>query len=269
MRTTLVTIPVAFALVAAACHHAAPPQVTVEPTPDVNPVAERAPRDSSPPLAEPQRADSGRASQRTTEQIKAILAAMIHFDFDKSAIRPGDAETLDQKVPILRGNPSLRIQIAGNCDERGSDEYNLALGNRRAMAARQYLVSHGVEESRIATISYGKERPLDPGHNEEAWAKKRNDQFSILTANVVVRAARANPGIDMGEERKCRAVYATPPHEPIVTVNSNGTLADVFVYVKSGLPVGVTYPPPATAVTIDQSGCLYHPRVFGVVVGQT
>ncbi len=184
MRTTLVTIPVAFALVAAACHHAAPPQVTVEPTPDVNPVAER--RDSSPPLAEPQRADSGRESQRTTEQIKAILTAMIHFDFDKSAMRPGDAETLDQKVPILRGNPSVRMQIAGNCDERGSDEYNLALGNRRAISARAYLVNHGIDAGRIETMSNGKERPIDPGHNEEAWAMNRNDQFSILNPNVVL-----------------------------------------------------------------------------------
>src|SRR6266571_5081091 len=82
-------------------------------------------------------------------------------------------------------------------------------------------------------------------------------------------AAQAKPAIDMGEEPKCKAAYATPPREPIVTVNSNGTLADAFVYVKSGLPAGATYPPPATAVTIDQSGCLYHPRVFGVVVGQT
>ena len=187
MRTTLVTIPVAFALVAVACHHAAPPQVTVEPTPDVNPVAERAPRDSPPPLAESKRADSGTASQRTTEQIKAILTAMIHFDFDKSAIRPGDAETLDQKVPILRGNPSVRIQIAGNCDERGSDEYNLALGNRRATSAKQYLVSHGIDASRVETASYGEERPLAQGHDESAWAQNRRDEFEIVSGGEALR----------------------------------------------------------------------------------
>ncbi len=138
-------------------------------------------------LAEQHRVDSLAAAARTSELLKQIVTEMIHFDFDKSQVRPPDAEALDRKVPVLKANPDLRIQIAGNCDERGSDEYNLALGNRRAMAARQYLVSHGVEESRIATISYGKERPLDPGHNEEAWAKNRNDQFSILTANVVLR----------------------------------------------------------------------------------
>ncbi len=81
----------------------------------------------------------------------------------------------------------MRIQTAGNCDERGSDEYNLALGNRRAMAAKHYLVEHGIDASRVETVSYGEERPIDPGHTEEAWAKNRNDQFEILTANVVLR----------------------------------------------------------------------------------
>ena len=93
---------------------------------------------------------------------------------------------------------------------------------------------------------------------------------ATVTGQVkLVGAAQPNPAIDMGEEPKCKAAYATTPHEPIVTVNSNGTLADVFVYVKSGLPAGATYPAPATPDTIDQRGCLYHPRVFGIMVGQT
>ena len=103
------------------------------------------------------------------------------------AIRPGDAVVLDQKLPILRTNTQVRIEIAGNCDERGSDEYNLALGNRGAIAAKQYLVAYGIDPSRIETVSYGEERPLDSGHDEAAWAKNRNDQFEILTANVVLR----------------------------------------------------------------------------------
>jgi peptidoglycan-associated lipoprotein len=94
---------------------------------------------------------------------------------------------LDQKIPMLKANSQVRIQVAGNCDERGSDEYNLALGNRRAISAKQYLVNHGIDQSRIETVSYGKERPVDPGHNEEAWAKNRNDQFDVLTANVVLQ----------------------------------------------------------------------------------
>lgn len=83
-----------------------------------------------------------------------------------------------------------------------------------------------------------------------------------------VGKAPANPAIDMSEEPKCRAVYPTTPHERIVTVNANGTLADVFVYVKSGLSADAKYAPPATPVVIDQKGCMYHPRVFGIMVGQ-
>ena len=92
---------------------------------------------------------------------------------------------------------------------------------------------------------------------------------ATVTGQVkLVGAAQPNPAIDMGEEPKCKAAYATTPHEPIVTVNSNGTLANVFVYVKTGLPADAKYPTPTAPVTIDQSGCLYHPRVFGIMVGQ-
>jgi len=190
MRSTLLTVPGAFVLVAVACHHAAPPQVTAEPTPDLNAIA----RDTMPQAREEaerpvqRQPDDSAKRQRTTDEIKAVLTAMIHFDFDKADIRPEEAQTLDQKVPILRGNPSIRIRIAGNCDEHGSDEYNLALGNRRAISARAYLVSHGIDAGRIETISNGKERPIDPGHNEAAWATNRNDQFTILNPDVVLQS---------------------------------------------------------------------------------
>jgi len=99
---------------------------------------------------------------------------------DKAIIRGGDAAVLDQKVAILQANAALRIRISGHCDERGSDEYNLALGNRRATAAKQYLVSHGIDASRIETVSYGEERPIAQGHDEESWAQNRRDEFEIL-----------------------------------------------------------------------------------------
>jgi len=83
-----------------------------------------------------------------------------------------------------------------------------------------------------------------------------------------VGKAPANPAIDMSEEPKCKAKYTTTPHEAIVDVNKNGTLANVFVYVKAGLPADAKYPAPATSVVIDQNGCTYHPRVFGIMVGQ-
>jgi peptidoglycan-associated lipoprotein len=132
-------------------------------------------------------ADSLAAIGKTTDAVKTMLATLIHFDFDKANIRSEDAAVLDQKMAILQANPALRIRISGHCDERGSDEYNLALGNRRATAAKQYLVSHGIDASRIETVSYGEERPLDPGHTEEAWAKNRRDEFEILAGGDALR----------------------------------------------------------------------------------
>ncbi len=132
-------------------------------------------------------ADSLAALGRTAEAVRTILGTMIHFDFDKANIRPEDASVLDQKVAILQANPNLRIRIAGHCDERGSDEYNLALGNRRATSAKQYVVSHGIDAGRIETVSYGEERPIDPGHNEEAWAKNRRDEFEIISGGDVLK----------------------------------------------------------------------------------
>lgn len=131
-------------------------------------------------VARQRAADSLAALAKSGDEVKATLAMMIHFDFDKASILAGDQQTLDQKIAILQKNPSLRVQISGHCDERGSDEYNLALGNRRANAAKQYLVSHGIDASRIETISYGEERPLSPGHDEDSWAQNRRDEFTIL-----------------------------------------------------------------------------------------
>ncbi len=109
----------------------------------------------------------------------ATLADPIHFAYDRSEVVPADQARLDGKLAILAAHPRLEIRIAGNCDERGSDEYNLALGERRAAAAKRYLVAHGVAARRVEVVSYGKEHPLDPGHNEGAWAKNRRDDFVV------------------------------------------------------------------------------------------
>ena len=115
------------------------------------------------------------------EVLESKLFKDIHFDFDKYDIRPGDTDVLKENGALLMKNPSVKIQIEGNCDERGTIEYNLALGERRANAAKRYLISLGISVDRISTISYGKEKPLDPGHNEEAWTKNRRDHFIILS----------------------------------------------------------------------------------------
>ena len=132
-------------------------------------------------------ADSLAALSQTTEAVRTLLVTMIHFDFDKAALRSGDVAILDQKVPLLQANTAVQIRVAGHCDERGSDEYNLALGNRRATAAKQYLVAHGIDAGRIQTVSYGKERPLDPAHTEDAWSKNRRDEFEIVSGGDVLK----------------------------------------------------------------------------------
>lgn len=131
-------------------------------------------------IARARAADSAAAASRSGDEVKSMLATMIHFEYNRADIRPEDAQSLDQKVAIMQKNPGLRIQVAGNCDERGSQEYNLALGNRRANAAKQYLVSHGIDASRVETVSYGEERPIDPAKTEDAYAKNRRDEFVTL-----------------------------------------------------------------------------------------
>jgi peptidoglycan-associated lipoprotein len=103
----------------------------------------------------------------------------INFDFDKYDLRPDARTILDRKSAFLNQNSSVRAQIEGHTDERGTNEYNLALGERRANAAKQYLTTAGISAGRLSTISYGEERPLDPGHNEAAWARNRRAHFVI------------------------------------------------------------------------------------------
>jgi peptidoglycan-associated lipoprotein len=112
-------------------------------------------------------------------EIKAFESESIYFDFDKSELKPAARATLEKKAGWLRANPQYKLRIEGHADERGTVEYNLALGERRAKAAQKYLTALGISADRIATVSYGEERPADPGHNEAAWAKNRRDEFKL------------------------------------------------------------------------------------------
>jgi peptidoglycan-associated lipoprotein len=103
----------------------------------------------------------------------------INFEFDKSDIREVDKAKLQAIADFLKANPDAKIQIAGNCDERGTVEYNLALGERRAHAAQNYLTGLGVAEARLSSISYGKEKPKVQGHDDESWLINRNCQFTL------------------------------------------------------------------------------------------
>ncbi len=113
------------------------------------------------------------------QEAKQALKKRIHFAFDSSELSSQAQKTLKAKAKILKKNPELNIVIEGHCDERGTDEYNMALGERRARAAYEYLILLGVDADRMNLVSYGEERPLVEGDNEEAWAKNRRDGFKI------------------------------------------------------------------------------------------
>lgn len=106
----------------------------------------------------------------------------IHFPYNSSVIMPEDAEVLQQIAIFLKSYPQVILQIEGHCDERGTEEYNMALGSRRAGAARQFLVDLSIDPNRLYTISYGEEGPIDTGNNEQAWALNRRDHFLVGVA---------------------------------------------------------------------------------------
>lgn len=157
-----------------------------------------------PPAAGPNQ-DSLAAAQRMADSIAAerermaaaiaaarnTIAAPIYFDLDKADLTDQAKALLDAKIPILNANQTLQIRIAGNCDARGSDEYNLALGQRRAAQAKRYLTDHGVSGARIDLISYGKERPAVEGDSEDAYSKNRRDEFEITAGGDNLKPAQS------------------------------------------------------------------------------
>jgi len=193
MNVTRRILIAAAVLITAACGGSQPEQPvpqTQPTTPTVNAdsvrraqeEAERRRREAD-SLAAAQRDAAARAAAAATAAARAeaerAFANQVHFDYDKSDIRAEDQAILDWKVRLLQANGSMTIRISGHADDRGSDEYNLALGNRRAAAAKRYLVSKGITEDRITTDSFGEERPLDTAGNEAAWAANRRAEFTI------------------------------------------------------------------------------------------
>lgn len=104
----------------------------------------------------------------------------VYFDFDKSDVRADQVERIENNADFLKKSSTVRIRIEGNCDERGTNEYNLALGERRAQSAKKYLVNLGVEDARLETVSWGEEKVLLFGHDEISWAQNRRDDFVII-----------------------------------------------------------------------------------------
>ncbi|MGH7719667.1 MAG: peptidoglycan-associated lipoprotein Pal, partial [Gemmatimonadaceae bacterium] len=149
--------------------------------------AEAARRDS---IARAQaEADRLRAErERALAEVRNTLGAAIYFEFDSDALSPEASGSLDAKLAILNANPGVRIRISGHADERGSDEYNLALGQRRAATAKRYLSQRGIADDRIEIISFGEERPAAEGGDESAWTQNRRDEFEITAGADQLRA---------------------------------------------------------------------------------
>ena len=109
----------------------------------------------------------------------AVELEDIFFDFDRANLRPDALDAMERNARALEETPGIRLVLEGHCDERGTTEYNLALGEKRAKAAREFLVRYGIDASRLRVVSYGEERPFDPGHDEAAWAKNRRVHFVV------------------------------------------------------------------------------------------
>lgn len=157
-----------------------PPGPRVEPGEDEARRREEARRRAEADERERARLREQEMANRLREEIQLFESENIYFDFDKSEVKAEARAILVKKAEWLRMHPEFSVRIEGNCDERGTNEYNLALGERRANAALKTLNALGVSADKMSTISYGEERPIDSGHNEEAWAKNRNDQFKLI-----------------------------------------------------------------------------------------
>jgi peptidoglycan-associated lipoprotein len=143
-----------------------------------------------PPAAAPSSAPVIRSEVDPNAAAAAATATMndrIHFDYNMSDINSADQSRLDLKAGLMKQFPALRILITGNCDERGSDEYNIALGMRRATAAKDYLIRVGIDASRIDVSSLGRQSPIDPGQTDAAYAANRRDEFKIVAGSQSLR----------------------------------------------------------------------------------
>ncbi|UCD62612.1 MAG: peptidoglycan-associated lipoprotein Pal [Candidatus Zixiibacteriota bacterium] len=144
-------------------------------------VPEEVPVETAPPVEEDTTPAEEPAPPPPAPKLQETQFQTVYFDFDKYNLRDDAKASLDHNFGLLQEFPDVIVKIEGHCDERGTVEYNLSLGEKRAKSSMDYLVSLGIDPGRISIISYGKERPVDQGHNEEAWAKNRRSEFKIIS----------------------------------------------------------------------------------------
>jgi peptidoglycan-associated lipoprotein len=177
MRHSTLAVALALAVAVAGCGKKTPP-----PPPPAPPAAPETPPPAPQPPPEPAPAlnEYDTLRQKSIDELEKMgLLGDIHFEYDRADLRDGDRAILSQNADTLKKFDFLRITVEGHCDERGSVEYNLALGERRSKAAYDYLVSLGVDASRLKTVSYGKEVPLCQESNEDCWARNRRAHFAV------------------------------------------------------------------------------------------
>ena len=184
----LAIVVVALALLAGACSKKKPPVLRPMPTPEPSAQAPAGPPPAPPQPVTEQPVVPAPAVTEATVESKSLdelnresPLRPVFFQFDASELSSDAQQALDGNAAVLKQHPTWVVTIEGHCDERGTAEYNLALGERRAVTARTYLVSLGISADRLRTVSYGKEFPFDPGHTEDAWAKNRRAHF-VITA---------------------------------------------------------------------------------------
>ena len=194
MKTMKLIYPLAFALAitlaTTGCHNHKVGKTTQLPGPGQTGIADQNNLNTVPnttPISPDANAQSSQIAtadstmfDNMTEDRAALAAYTIHFAFDSSAIKSSEKSNLESVAAALKSDSNLKLLIEGNCDDRGTEEYNRSLGERRALAAREALAKDGIDPSRIRTLSFGKDKPVDPGHDEAAWAKNRRDDFVLL-----------------------------------------------------------------------------------------
>ncbi len=129
--------------------------------------------------------DRGRMDQMMADA-RATITNPVYFEFDRAELTSDDIAKLDAKIPLLNANAGMRLRVSGHTDSRGSDEYNMALGQRRAAAAKRYLTQHGIGASRVETVSLGEERPAATGTDEDSMAQNRRSEFEIIAGGDMI-----------------------------------------------------------------------------------
>jgi peptidoglycan-associated lipoprotein len=178
MRSTSLVVLAAAAMLATAC--ASNP----EPEPTPAPVATTPTAPATPPVTPQQGPTQAGPAAGSKADFAAKNTDRVYFDYDQFNLDDTDTRSLQGQVSWLKQYPNAKVQIEGHADERGTVDYNIALGARRATSVAEYLRAQGVGGDRVTTISFGKERPLDPGHDEAAWSRNRNAYTNVVTDNV-------------------------------------------------------------------------------------